>query len=135
MLGEELNHRLHQDKKLEWMGVGSFFVDENGTIQFQTKTNYVELHKPLHYQHVIREDAVHEMRVGEEQKSTVEMENFFEEQRNLSVKNKWVRGALILIGIVVVALFARYSKGSFSLLDGRYNKAQLKAIQSTYKVI
>jgi hypothetical protein len=75
------------------------------------------------------------MRVGEEQKSTVEMENFFEEQRNLSVKNKWVRGALILIGIVVVALFARYSKGSFSLLDGRYNKAQLKAIQSTYKVI
>ena len=135
MLGEELHHRLHQEKKLEWMGVGSFFVDENGSIQFQTKTNYVELHKPLHYQHVIREDAVYEMRVGEEQKSTVEMENFFEEQRSSSVKNKWMRGALILIGVVVLALFARYSKGSFSLLEGRYNKVQLKAAQSTYKAI
>jgi hypothetical protein len=89
----------------------------------------------LHYQHVIREDAVYEMRVGEEQKSTVEMENFFEEQRSSSVKNKWMRGALILIGVVVLALFARYSKGSFSLLEGRYNKVQLKAAQSTYKAI
>jgi hypothetical protein len=135
MLGEELHHRLHQEKKLEWMGVGSFFVDENGAIQFQTKTNYVELHKPLHYQHVIREDAVYEMRVGEEQKSTVEMENFFEEQRSLSVKNKWIRGAFILTGLIVLALVARYSKGSFSLLEGRFNKVQFKAVQSTYKAI
>jgi hypothetical protein len=41
----------------------------------------------------------------------------------------------ILVGVVVFALFARYSKGSFSLLDGRYNKVQMKAVQSTYKDI
>ncbi|MEY2812360.1 MAG: hypothetical protein RI991_1355 [Bacteroidota bacterium] len=135
LLGEELHQRLHHEKKLEWMGVGSFFVDENGSIQFQAKTNHVELHKPLHYQHVIREDAVYEMRVGEEQKSTLEMENFFEEQRNAVGKNKWKQGALILVGVLLIALFARYSKGSFSLLDGRFNKLQFKSVQSTYKVI
>jgi hypothetical protein len=45
VLGEELHHRLHLEKKLEWMDVGSFFVDENGRIQFQPKVNHVELHK------------------------------------------------------------------------------------------
>lgn len=135
LLGEELHQRLHLEKKLEWMGVGSFFVDENGSIQFQTKTNYVDLHKPIHYQHVIRENAIFEMRVGEEQKSTVDMENFFEEQRSTVGKTKWMQGALILIGIVAIALFARYSKGSFSPLDGRFNKLQNKSVQSTYKVI
>jgi hypothetical protein len=75
------------------------------------------------------------MRVGEEQKSTVDMENFFEEQRSIVGKTKWMQGALILIGIVAIALFARYSKGSFSLLDGRFNKLQNKSVQSTYKVI
>jgi hypothetical protein len=135
LLGEELHQRLHDEKKLEWMGVGSFFVDENGSIQFQAKANHVELYKPLHYQHVIREDAVYEMRVGEEQKSALEMENFFEEQRSAVGKNKWMQGALILIGVLVLALFVRYSKGSFSFLDGRFNKLQYKSVQSTYKVI
>lgn len=135
LLGEELHQRLHQDKKLEWMGVGSFFVDENGNIQFQPKSNHVPLYKSLHYQHVIRQDAVYEMRVGEDQRSTVEMENFFEEQRNATGKHQWKKGALILLGIIVIALFVRYSKGSFSLTDGRLNKIQFKSVQSTYKLI
>lgn len=134
LFGEELHHRLHLDKKLEWLGVGSFLVDENGKIQFQPKPQHVSLYKPIHYQHVIREDAVYEMRVGEQQKSTVEMENFFEEQRSLAGKNKWKQGALILLGIVVLSLGFRYTKGSFSWLDGRYNKIQFKAVQTTYKL-
>ena len=135
LLGEELHERLHHEKKLDWMGVGSFFVDENGEIQFQPKTNHVDLYKPLHYQHVIRQDAVYEMRVGEDHRSTVEMENFFEEQRSSAEKNQWKKGALVLLGVLVVALFVRFSKGSFSLLDGRFNKIQPKAVQSTYKLI
>ena len=135
VLGEELHHRLHLEKKLEWMDVGSFFVDENGRIQFQPKVNHVELHKPVHYQHVIRKDAVYEMRVGEEQKSTVEMENYFEEQRSSAGKNKWKTGAFVLVGLIVVALLVRYSKGSFKVLDGRYQKINFTGIQSTYKVL
>lgn len=135
LLGEELHNRLFEEKKLEWMGVGSFFVDENGSIQFQAKANHVVLYKTLHYQHVIREDAVYEMRVGEDQKSTIEMENFFEEQRSSVGKNKWKQGALILLGILVLALFVRYSKGYFNLLEGRYNKIQFKSVPSTYKVL
>lgn len=117
------------------MGVGSFFVDESGGIQFQVKSNHVAFYKPLHYQHVIRQDAVYEMRVGEDQRSTVEMENFFEEQKTLADRNQWKKGALILLGVFVLALGVRYSKGSFSLLDGRFNKIQFKTVQSTYKVL
>lgn len=135
LLGEELHQRLHQDKKLEWMGVGSFFVGENGEILFQPKSSQVSFFKPLHYQHVIRKDAVYEMRVGEDQRSTVEMENFFEEQRSLAENNKWKKGALILVGVLAVALVIRYSKGSFSLLDGRLNKIEFNVAQSTYKLI
>lgn len=135
LLGEELHQRLHQEKKLEWMGVGSFFVGENGEIQFQSKSSQVSFFKPLHYQHVIRKDAVYEMRVGEDQRSTVEMENFFEEQRSLAENNKWKKGALILVGVLAVALVIRYSKGSFSLLDGRFNKIEFNVAQSTYKLI
>lgn len=135
LLGEDLHQRLQHEKKLDWMGVGSFVVDEQGSIQFQPKVNYVDLYKPLHYKHVIRQDSVYEMRVGEDQKSTVEMETFFEEQRSQAGKSNWVKGALILIGFVIIALFVRYSKGNFNLLEGRYNKIQFKSQQSTYKIL
>ncbi|MEY4629154.1 MAG: hypothetical protein RLZZ595_1480 [Bacteroidota bacterium] len=135
MLGEELHEKLFQEKKLEWMGVGSFFVSENGEIQFQTKTNPVELYKTVHYQHVIRQNAVHEMRVGEDQRSTSEMEAYFEDQKSAAGRNQWMKGAMILLGILAIALVVRFSKGSFNLLDGRYNKIELRTPQTTYKVL
>lgn len=135
LLGEELHQKLHVEKKLEWMGVGSFFVDESGKIQFQPKTKHVEMYKPIHYQHVIRKDAVYEMRVGEENKSTIEMETFFEDQKKSIVDNQWKIGALILVGVIIVSIFVRYSKGNFSLLDGRYNKIEFKAVDKTYRKI
>jgi len=133
MLGETLHNRLHQDKRLEWMGVGSFFVTENGEIQFQTKNNPIELNKSVHYQHVIRQNAVHEMRVGEDQRSTTEMEAYFDEQKSMAGRSQWKKGAFILLVVLAAALLVRFSMGSFNIMDGRYHKIKLTTSQKTYK--
>jgi nucleoid DNA-binding protein len=135
MLGEALHNRLHQDKRLEWMGVGSFSVTENGEIQFQTKNNPIELNKPVHYQHVIRQNAVHEMRVGEDQRSTTEMEAYFDEQKSLAGRFEWKKGAFVLLFALAAALLVRFSMGSFNLMDGRYHKVKLTNSEKTYKLL
>ena len=78
-------------------------------IQFQTKNNPIELNKSVHYQHVIRQNAVHEMRVGEDQRSTTEMEAYFDEQKSMAGRYQWKKGAFILL--VVLAAACEVKKG------------------------
>jgi hypothetical protein len=135
VLGEALHNRLYLDKRLEWLGVGSFFVSENGEIQFQTKNNPIELNKSVHYQHVIRQNVVHEMRVGEEQRSTTEMEAYFDDQKLMAGRSQWKKGVFVLLVALAAALLVRFAMGSFNLMEGRYHKVKLTTSEKTYKLL
>jgi hypothetical protein len=73
------------------------------------------------------------MRVGEDQRSTTEMEAYFDEQKSMAGRFQWKKGAFVLLFALAAALLVRFSMGSFSLMDGRYHKVKLTTSQKTYK--
>ena len=135
ILGEELKNRLMAERKLEWMDVGSFSVSDEGEIGFAPKTVTTEFFAPVHYVHVLRADAEHTIKVGEEEKTNTDMEVFFEDQRSNAGKNKWQKAALVLVLIAVLLLGIRFMFGSFDLRESRYNPLKFITPKATYRVI
>ncbi len=134
ILGEELKARLMAERKLEWMDVGSFSVSDEGEIGFVPKTVTTEFFTPVHYVHVLRPDAEHTIKVGEDEKTNTDMEVFFEDQRANAGKNKWKKAALVLVSIALLLLAIRFMFGSFDLLESRYNPLKFTP-KATYRVI
>jgi len=135
ILGEELKTRLMAERKLEWMDVGSFSVSDEGEIGFVPKTVTTDFFTPVHYVHVLRPDAEHTIKVGEEEKTNTDMEVFFEDQRANAAKNKWKKAALLLVFMAVLLLAIRFMFGSFDLLESRYNPLKFVSPKATYRVI
>ena len=135
LMGEELKTRLMAERKLEWMDMGSFSISDEGEIGFVPKTVTTEFFAPVHYMHVLRPDAEHTIKVGEEERTNTDMEVFFEEQRANASKNKWQKAAMVLFFMAALLLTSRFMFGSFDLLDSRYNPLKFITPKATYRVI
>lgn len=135
LLGDALKTRLMAERKLEWMDVGSFSVSDEGEIGFVPKTLSTEFFAPVHYHHILRSDAVHTIKVGEEEKTNTDMEVFFEDQRATAARNKWQKAAMILLLTALLLLAIRFIIGDFDLLESRYNPLNFITPRSTYRVI
>ena len=135
LMGEELKTRLMAERKLEWMDMGSFSISDEGEIGFVPKTVTTEFFAPVHYMHVLRPDAEHTIKVGEEERTNTDMEVFFEEQRANASKNKWQKAAMVLFFMAALLLTIRFMFGSFDLLDSRYNPLKFITPKATYRVI
>ena len=135
ILGESLRTRLMAERKLEWMDVGSFSLSDEGEIGFIPKTVTTDFFLPVHFTHVLRPDAEHTIKVGEEEKTNTDMEVFFEDQRANAGKSKWQKAALILVLIALMLLGIRFMFGSFDLRESRYNPLKFITPKATYRVI
>ena len=135
ILGESLRTRLMAERKLEWMDVGSFSLSDEGEIGFIPKTVTTDFFLPVHFTHVLRPDAEHTIKVGEEEKTNTDMEVFFEDQRANAGKSKWQKAALILVLIALMLLGIRFMFGSFELRESRYNPLKFITPKATYRVI
>lgn len=123
------------ERKLEWMDVGSFSVSDEGEIGFAPKTVTTDFFLPVHYVHVLRPDAEHTIKVGEEEKTNTDMEVFFEDQRTSEAENKWQKAAWALVFMAVLLLAIRFMFGSFDFLESRYNPLKFITPKATYRVI
>jgi hypothetical protein len=83
----------------------------------------------------LRPDAEHTIKVGEEEKTNIDMEVFFEDQRANAGKNKWKKAALVLVSIALLLLAIRFMFGSFDFLESRYNPLKFVTQQPTYRVL
>jgi hypothetical protein len=135
ILGDSLRARLMVERKLEWMDVGSFSVSDDGEIGFVPKTVTTDFFLPVQFTHVLRPNAAHTIKVGEEEKTNTDMEVFFEDQRANAGKNKWQKAALVLVLIAVLLLGIRFMFGSFDLRESRYNPLKFISPKATYRVI
>lgn len=135
LLGEELKTRLMAERKLEWMDVGSFSVSEEGEIGFTPKKARTDFFLPVHYAHVLRADAEISIKVGEDEKTSTDMEVFFEDQRADAVNKKWQKAAMALALIAALLLVSRFMFGSFDLRASRYNPLNFITPKETYRVI
>lgn len=135
LLGESLRNRLMAERKLEWMDVGSFSVSDEGEIGFVPKTVTTDFFLPVQFTHVLRTDAEHTIKVGEEEKTNTDMEVFFEDQRANAGKSKWQKASLVLGSIALFLLAFRFMFGSFDLHASRYNPLKFITPKATYRVI
>lgn len=135
ILGESLKKRLMAERKLEWMDVGSFSLSDEGEIGFVPKTVTTDFFLPVQYNHVLRPDAEHTIKVGEEEKTNTDMEVFFEDQRSNAGKNKWQKAAMVMVLMAVLLIVVRFMFGSFDLRESRYNPLKFITPKATYRVI
>ena len=135
ILGESLRTRLMTERKLEWMDVGSFSISDEGEIGFVPKTVTTDFFLPVQYTHVLRPDAEHAIKVGEEEKTNTEMEVYFEDQRTNAGKNTWQKAALALGLLALLLLAIRFLFGGFDLRESRYNPIKFITPKETYRVI
>lgn len=135
VLGDSLRARLMAERKLEWMDVGSFSVSDDGEIGFVPKTVTTDFFLPVQFTHVLRPDAEHTIKVGEDEKTNTDMEVFFEDQRANAGKSKWQKAALVLVLIALMLIGIRFMFGSFDLRESRYNPLKFITPKATYRVI
>ena len=131
-LGKTILSLLQNDRKLEWIGIGHFHMDDDGVLSFQQKISSIPAYREIHYQHVIRKDAEHAMTVGAEEKTSVEMEEFFEEQRKGRGWKIWQKMALLIFLISVIIVFVRFSMGNFAPFGPTLQKLNPRIPSATY---
>jgi hypothetical protein len=131
-LKSETIQKINSDRKLEWIGVGLFLKDESDRLVFQPKLQTIEYYPSISYQHVLRESASHAVLVGESERSSEEMETYFEERKRGVGSSKWAIPALVLAILALLIVFIRFSFGNFNLSEGRYNSLHPTLPPATY---
>lgn len=69
----EMKQLLQQGNHIPWNGMGELQADEQGNILFVPAEKEFSLEEPVAAEKIIRKDAVHSLRVGEEERTSEEM--------------------------------------------------------------
>lgn len=99
---DEMIQALSQQHTLSWKGWGSWTKDEQGALQFVADAGYVQL-APIKANKIIRDNAEHQVRVGEENRSSVEMSQLLHSKKDAFPIEKlitwsWVALAVLWLG-------------------------------------
>lgn len=135
ILGFEMKLRLEQEGKIDWQGLGTFMLNENGEIVFHQKMNNTATHADVRYKHVIREKVDHPVVVGEQETTLAEMEEYFEEKPKPSFFSGWRLGAAIITAVIVSALSVRFFMGNFDIFEPMYSPLHLNDPVSTHIIL
>ena len=109
-------------KKINWAGWGVFGQTKDGLLTFTPHPNNKNLLMPVTAERVIRKGAEHSIRVGEDERTSVEMEEFLHGE----VKKKkplWLLNALLLLSIGII--FALYFATNYNILWNKHTNSQL----------
>lgn len=118
-LGSTLNDRLQRERKLDWMGIGNFIIDDDGEIQFHQKNNPISSHRDVRYQHVLRENIVHPVVVGDDHLTSTQVEEILEEKARPRKKWNWMLSALVLVLLSASIIAFKFAAGPFNMLHPR----------------
>lgn len=139
-LGQSICRYLEKERKLEWFGIGSFHMDEEGAISFQSKTMPTRYFIPVVYQQFERENStasieekVYESENPEpETDDIVEIEEHTDEEQVNSGWQPWQKFALLIIVLSVALFTVRFFMGNFNPLGPTLQKLHPKVAPATY---
>jgi len=94
----ELSQSLTSGNGVIWKGWGSWKKDEQGVLQFVAEQSSVQ-HHPVRATKIIRENAAHSLRVGEESRSSVEMAERLQHKQRHFPFEKVITWAWLLVAI------------------------------------
>jgi nucleoid DNA-binding protein len=123
----DLKHCLNNQKVVDWQGIGSFKNDENQVLRFTPSIN-IETGDPVAAEKIIRRNAEHFIRVGEQEKTNTQMQELLFGTKK-KVRFHWWHSAVILLvlGIVAILYFAYLFPMSWKMQG---NKMELKTNQA-----
>ena len=75
-----LKHKLSEAGEMNWNGVGIFRRDETGNLKIERPATALQSQQPVYAEKVIREKFEHTVLVGEQEKTSVEMTEYFAEE-------------------------------------------------------
>ena len=127
----ELKNQVASGNKVIWNRVGSLSKDRSGEILFEPLVVNHNFDPPVSAGKIIREKAVHKVRVGEDEKTSTEMSEWLhpEEER----RKYWWAPALI-VGIILSLIIGIYlsQKGKNESATGNQNKLEPAKAGETY---
>jgi hypothetical protein len=110
----ELKKQLSAGHKLEWAGIGTLAKGLGGDIQFESCVRDYSPSSSVPAIKVLRENAEHTVRVGEEQKSSVEMKELLHHSDEHKRQQWWWVAALILVILAVLFIGFYFSTNGLS---------------------
>lgn len=133
--GKTLTERVKTGPELTWPEIGTFSVGSAGETLFAPSDRAGTLATPVAYSHVLREHIQHAVKVGEDERSNLEMESYFEEQKKNARLDAWKSASIFLCILLALLLGYRFTLGSFDLKSPRYNPVKPLPTAPTYKII
>jgi nucleoid DNA-binding protein len=123
----DLKQRLINQNIVEWEGIGVFKNDENQVLRFTPTINIVT-GDPVAAEKIIRKNAEHFIRVGEQEKTNTQMQELLFGTKK-KVRFHWWYSAVILLvlGIAAILYFASLFPTSWKMQG---NKTELKTNQA-----
>lgn len=123
----ELKRSLNQNKQVEWEGLGLFKNDENQVLRF-TSSLIIETGDPVSAEKIIRKNAEHFIRVGEQEKTNTQMQELLFGTKKKALFQWWYSAViLLLLGIAAILYFASLFPDSWKMQG---NKMELKTNQA-----
>ncbi|HEV8272594.1 MAG TPA: hypothetical protein VGQ04_14885 [Chitinophagaceae bacterium] len=108
----DLKKKLSEKGEVNWENVGMIRRNNNGDLKIETQTIILQSEQPVTAEKVIRVKAEHTVLVGEQEKTSVEMQEYFAE----STKKKnytWLIAAIIAV-LAVIFIGWYFSEKGFS---------------------
>ena len=119
-----IRNKLSEAGEMNWDGVGIFRRDETGNLQLNPPAITLQSQQPVHAEKVIREKFEHTVLVGEQEKSSVEMVEYFAEET--PKKNyTWII-AIVLTVLAVMFIGWYFSEKGFTP-SAAGNKSNIKS--------
>lgn len=101
----DLKNRISAEGKVDWKNVGTFHRDDKGDIVLDSAPLQLESEKPVIAVKVIRGKAEHKILVGEQERTVIEMEEFFMENTEKKDIGWIVAIILIVFTIMTVGIY------------------------------
>ena len=111
-----MQQQLQSGKNIHWPGIGNLQADEAGRIRLES--SITESEAPVPAQKIIRENAEHQIRVGEDMKTSGQMSEMLTvrpEKKRYPLLFAWV---LLLLSVAFIAWYS-YANGLEAVLQYR----------------
>lgn len=122
MFVDFFNQSLATKKEFTWFNWGVFSLSNSEKLRFVPESSNKTLLTAVLAERIIRKGAEHSVRVGEDERTSVEMEEFL----HGDVKKKkplWLLNALLLLSIGII--FALYFATNYNILWNKHTNSQL----------
>lgn len=132
-LVNDFQHTISKGQAVEWKGIGIFTKDENQLLHF-TSLFAPGIGEPVKAEKIIRKNAAHFVRVGEEEKTNTEMEELLFGEKKKGINSLWiVATALLLTCIAAIWYFASAYPSSWKT-QGNNQPLKMKEPPALYKI-